>query len=85
MRVAFLALVLGIAGCAVPPGGPPVLVSGQSPPAADSSHSEPQPLGAFPVGAANYSPAPGATHPNFAALSFYPPVPFLGPPPRPLY
>ena len=80
MRLAFLGLLLGVAGCAVPPIGAPLLVSGQSPPSTDCSHCEPQPITSFPVGAANYSPAPNATHPNYATLSFYPPVPFLGPP-----
>ena len=81
MRIALLGLVFGIAGCAVPPGGPPVLVSGRFPPTTECSRCEPQPLGALPIGAANYSPAPGATHPDYATLSFYPPVPFFGPPP----
>ena len=70
MRIAFLILGLGLAGCA-PPTNPP-LVSAQSPPGTGSTNvnSEPQPIDSLPPGAANISRAPGATQPNYGSWTF---------------
>ena len=67
--LAVLAL-LPLAACGVP-GGPP-LVSAQYPPGTGlvNAKSEPQPLNSLPPGAANFSPAPGATQPSYAAITF---------------
>ena len=73
-RTLALAAVAALACCAapsppfLPPSQSPALVSAQSPPAAESSRGEPQSLNSLPPGAANVSPAPNATHPNYLSL-----------------
>jgi hypothetical protein len=70
MRCAALTLLLALAACGVP-NGPPLL-SAQFPPGTGvvNAASTPQPLNSLPPGAANYSSAPGGTHPNYATLGF---------------
>ncbi len=56
-----------LAGCALPAGQVPMLVSAQFPPGTGDVNvkSEPQPLNSLPVGAANFAPTPFATQPSF--------------------
>ena len=65
------ALLPLLAGCSVTHGGGP-LVSAQYPPGtgAVNDQSQPQPVNSLPPGAANVSPAVGATQPNYAAFTF---------------
>ncbi len=73
MRAFPIAACLWLGGCNMHLGGPP-FVSGQSPAAAESSASEPQPAGSLPPGAQGIGGGPNATEPNRLSKTF--PVPF---------
>ncbi len=70
MRILGLGAVLALAGCGLPASPP--LVSAQFPAGTGvvNDASEPQPLNSLPPGAANYSPAPGGTQPNYLNRTF---------------
>ena len=63
-------ICLALAGCGEPGGAP--LVSAQFPPGTGmvNANSEPQPINSLPPGAANRSPFPGATQPNYLTWTF---------------
>ena len=65
-----LLVCLAVGGCGMPGGTP--LVSAQYPPGTGlvNNQSEPQPINSLPPGAANISPAPGATEPNYLSWTF---------------
>ena len=72
MRTAVAAMVLlSLTACAGIPTGP-VLVSTQYPPGTGqvNAHAPAQTLNSLPPGAANYSPAPGGTWPDYGAVTF---------------
>ena len=72
MRVFVAAICLpSLAGCTVTLGGPP-LISGQSPAAAQSHNSEPQPAGSLPPGFAGLDGGPNASAPNYASITLSP-------------
>jgi hypothetical protein len=69
LPAAGLIALLPFSSCAVQVGGEP-LVSAQSPAAAQSSHSEPQPPGSLPPGAEGLqSSGPNNTAPNLASVT----------------
>ncbi len=67
--VVALVCLLSLAGCNARFGGPP-LISGQSPAAAQSHNSEPQPPGSLPPGFAGVGGGPNATAPDYASITF---------------
>ncbi len=70
-RVFVIACLLSLTGCNVTLGGPP-LISGQSPAAAQSHNSEPQPVNSLPPGFAGLDGGPNASAPNYGSLTFSP-------------
>ncbi len=70
MRGASLLLGLLLAGCGMPSNPP--LVSAQFPPGTGivNDASTPQPLNSLPVGAGNFSRAPGGVQPNYLSRTF---------------
>ena len=63
--------LMTLCGCTVTFGGPP-LISGQSPAAAQSHNSEPQPVNSLPPGFAGPDGGPNATAPNYASFTLSP-------------
>ena len=63
--------LISLAGCNATFGGPP-LISGQSPAAAQSRNSEPQPVNSLPPGFAGLDGGPSATAPNYGSITFSP-------------
>lgn len=71
LRLLPLALLLALAACTAPPAGHEPLVSTMSPPAAQASKAEPQPLNSLPPGSLGFpQKGPNATVPDFASTSF---------------
>lgn len=70
-----LAGLLAVTGCAPYGLGANALISGNTPPAANSQGSEPQPPNSLPPGAEGMGFGPNARSPNFGAIVT--PVPFL--------
>ena len=63
--------LLSLCGCSMTFGGPP-LISGQTPAAAQSHNSEPQPVNSLPPGFAGLDGGPNASAPNYASVTISP-------------